>query len=161
MAAEYVPNPLPKLEWGVIPAPVYRLMTVLAAKSSGLANQNDPADWPSADSPQDFADFFAEQLRLSHSSAQAAIDFRSLVTAYAHKFHNPRPLLNSLASAQQSTPQGLIRRYNSKTVDALRQILSSEPDAGVIAAGFPSLTTDEINELIGTVSVNSAGLKID
>ncbi|WP_146078748.1 hypothetical protein [Rathayibacter rathayi] len=118
-----------------------------------MINQNatklDDETWP--DEPGDVEPLFQSALFATHRANQASRDLRALLTAYAHQFHQPRPVMAELARAQDASPAGLLRRYNQKHVDAISSLLSSTPDLQIIQAGFPSLSTAELSQFTSDV----------
>lgn len=105
---------------------------------------------------------FQEELRLAigaaHKTTRAATDLRALLSAYAHKFHNPRPVISDLARAQDTSSQGFIRRYSEGTVDAVASLLSSKPDVEAVLLAFPSVSILDLVDLGGTVGAAAQAL---
>lgn len=140
--------------WGRIPAPVAQLAQILAKKASKDAARLTRAEWPTE--PQDVQDLLRRTISDAHKVAQAGTDLRALLSAYAHRFHKPRPLLADLARAQNTSPQGFTRRYSDATVVAIEQLLSRSPDITLIQDAFPSVSRDDLASLIGPVGAEAA-----
>ena len=95
---------------------------------------------------------------LRRTRPPAATDLRALLSAYAHKFHNPRPVISDLARAQDTSPQGFIRRYSEGTVDAVASLLSPKPDVETVLLAFPSVSVLDLVDLGGTVGTAAQAL---
>lgn len=140
--------------WGEIPAPVAKVIDLLAKVAAREANQLTTIDWP-----RDVADVgqpLAIALGHSQRAIVAATELRALLSAYAHVFHNPRPVLAALARAQQTSSQGFVRRYSDKTVAAIDELLSDTPDVTVILRGFTALAASDLAGIDGPVGMTSA-----
>lgn|GEM_PF-4312754 len=87
----------------------------------------------------------------AHKISKAATELRSLLTAYAHQFHEPRPVMSDLAKAQDATRQSIPRRYNQAMVDAIRELLSDEPNTAIIRHAITSLTRADLEGVHGAV----------
>lgn len=140
--------------WGRIPAPVAQLAQILAKKASKDAARLTRAEWPTE--PQDVQDLLRRTISDAHKVAQAGTDLRALLSAYAHRFHKPRPLLADLARAQNTSPQGFTRRYSDATVAGIEQLTSETPDLALIRDAFPSISLDDLTALDGPVGTAAA-----
>lgn len=138
-----------ELPWGTMPAVIVELAMVLATKASESARHAQRIKWPAE--PGDIQD----QLRLAigdaHKITKAGTDLRALLSAYAHRFHTPRPVISDLARAQDTSSQGFIRRYSEGTVDAVHSLLSESPDVRLIIDAFPSVSMRDLGDLGGSV----------
>lgn len=137
------------LPWGTVPAVIVELARLMAKKAAADARRAEKINWP--DKPGDVQDELGRAISAAHKTARAATDLRALLSAYAHKFHNPRPVISDLARAQDTSSQGFIRRYSSGTVDAVASLLSPHPDAETILIAFPSVSLVDLVDLGGTV----------
>ncbi len=135
--------------WGLVPVPVVEAVHALNRKILGNGQHLDGLVWPKK--PRDVQDLLRMSVSDAHKVARASTDLRALLTAYAHRFHQPRPVMADLARAQEATPQGIPRRYGQANVDALTALLSDEPDIEVILAGLPSLALLDLTEFSGAV----------
>lgn len=139
-----------ELPWGTMPTVVVELAKVLAAKAAAASSHAQKIKWPTE--PGDIQD----QLRLAigdaHKITKAGADLRALLSAYAHKFHNPRPVISDLARAQDTSSQGFVRRYSAETVDAVNSLVSEVPDVNLILDAFPSVSMADLRELGGTLA---------
>ncbi|GAB3614711.1 hypothetical protein GCM10027415_30510 [Humibacter ginsengisoli] len=139
--------------WGRIPVPVAQLAQILAKKASKDAGRLTRAEWPTE--PQDVQDLLRRTISDAHKVAQAGTDLRALLSAYAHRFHKPRPLLADLARAQHTSPQGFTRRYSDGTVVAIAQLSSQTPDLRAIRDAFPSVSLDDLATIDGPVGASA------
>lgn len=137
------------LAWGTVPPVIVDLARLLAKKASADARRAEKIHWP--DKPGDVQDELRRAISAAHKTTRAATDLRALLSAYAHKFHNPRPVISDLARAQDTSSQGFIRRYSAETVDAVASLLSPNPDAEKILFAFPSLSVRDLGDLGGPV----------
>ncbi|WP_146082345.1 hypothetical protein [Rathayibacter sp. AY1C5] len=113
--------------------------------------------WP--DKPRDVQDLLRMSVSDAHKITQASADLRALLTDYAHRFHQPRPVMADLARAQGASPQGIPRRYGQGNVDGLASLFSDEPDVATILAGFPSLSLADLRDFSGSVGRNAKALR--
>ncbi|WP_146087013.1 hypothetical protein [Rathayibacter sp. AY1D4] len=135
--------------WGRVPGPVVEAVHALNKQILRSGQHLDGLVWP--DKPCDVQDLLRMSVADAHKVARASTDLRALLTAYAHRFHQPRPVMADLARAQDASPQGIPRRYGQASVDALASLLSDQPDVDVVLAGFPALSLDDLAEFSGTV----------
>lgn len=145
------------LEWGRIPRPVLELVEILSDKAAKDSARLRRMEWP--DGPQDVQDLLGRALSDAHKVTRASADLRSLLTAYAHRFHQPRPRFSELARAQDATSQGLNRRYSETTVSAISSLLSSEPDLQLIRNAFPSVSPHDLGTMSGAVGDMARSLR--
>lgn len=140
-----------EVQWGAVPAGILDVVRLLSHRARRSTDHLDELEWP--DSPGDVQD----QLRLAigdaHKISKAGTDLRAMLSAYAHKFHNPRPVISELARAQGTSSQGFIRRYSDATVVAVENLLSPSPDIDSILEGIPSLSLTDLSEVSGPVGV--------
>lgn len=110
--------------------------------------------WP--DGPGDFSPQLLRTLAETEAVMQAAKDLRSLLTAYEHKVHQPRPKMADIAQAQNASPQAVTGRYSAGTLGAIEEALRvgraepaeandgapiGPPDfSAALRQAFPSLT---------------------
>lgn len=123
--------------------PVLDILRILGERALDGATELDRLT--SESSHANIQDELCDALRAAHLTTRAAADLRALVSAYAHHFHEPRPVISALARAQDISPQGFVRRYSPDTVRAVASLLSPAPDAKVILAGLPSLREDDLS----------------
>jgi hypothetical protein len=132
-----------------VPAVIVDLARPMAKKAAADARRAEKIKWP--DKPGDVQDELGRAISAAHKTARAATDLRALLSAYAHRFHNPRPVISDLARARDTSCQGFIRRYSAGTVEAVASLLSSHPDAETILLAFPSVSLMDLVDLGGTV----------
>ena len=144
------------LPWGTMPPVIVDLARTLASKASTSAKHAAGIKWQTE--PGDVQDQLRMGIGDAHKIAKAGIDLRALLSAYAHKFHNPRPVISDLARAQDTSSQGFVRRYSEGTVDAVASLLSREPDVNLILAAFPSVSMMDLVELGGDVGAAARAL---
>ena len=147
-----------QLSWGTVPPVIVDLARLLAKRASENARKVERMKWP--DKPGDVQEELRLAIGAAHKTTNAATDVRALLSAYAHKFHNPRPVISDLARAQETSSQGFIRRYSEGTVDAIASLLSPKPNIEPILLAFPSVSIRDLVELGGTVGTE-AQLLID
>jgi hypothetical protein len=135
------------VRWGVMPPRVAALLDVLRWKAACAMRQVEQ-DWPTQ--PGDIEGPLAAALHAANEAERASNDIRSLLTAYAHRFHQPRPTLAVLARAQGTSPQGFTRRYTEKTVGGIAELLSPHPDVDRILTAFPSLERTDLVTVLRT-----------
>lgn len=81
----------------------------------------------------------------AHAIVTAAKDLRAVATAVSHSLQRPRPDLVALASAQQVSPSGLRRRYNSAVVPPLAKLMQGDsPDAKMLIDNLESLVPGDL-----------------
>ena len=146
------------LPWGTVPPVIVELARVLAKRASENARRAERIKWP--DKPGDVQEELRLAIGAAHKTTRAATDLRALLSAYAHRFHNPRPVISDLARAQDTSSQGFIRRYSEGTVDAVASLLSPNPDLETVLLAFPSVSVLDLVDLGGTVGA-AAQLLID
>lgn len=137
------------IEWGVVPAPIVDAIQLLTEVGADAASSISAIEWPPA--PSSVQDQLRGVVEGAHRSARAGRELRSLLTAYAHRFHQPRPTMAALAREQETTPQGIPRRYRDSHVRAIAELLSQHPNIDTIRAGFPSLTVAALSRVRGPV----------
>lgn len=145
------------LEWGRVPKPVLELVRILSEKAAKDSARLRRMEWP--DGPQDVQDLLGRALSDAHKVTKASADLRSLLTAYAHRFHQPKPRFSDLARAQDATSQGLNRRYSEATVTAITSLLSAEPDLQAIRDAFPSVSPHDLSTMSGAVGEAARSLR--
>jgi len=144
------------LLWGTVPPVIVNLSRMLAKRASENARRAERIKWP--EKPGDVQEELRLAIGAAHKSTRAATDLRALLSAYAHKFHNPRPVISDLARAQDTSSQGFIRRYSEGTVEAVASLLSSEPDTESILAAFPSVSILDLVDLGGAIATQAQKL---
>lgn len=122
--------------------PVLEILRILGERS--LEGAKELERLTSASSDANVQDELCDTLRAAHLTTRAAADLRAFVSAYAHRFLDPRPVISALARAQDISPQGFVRRYSPDTVRAIASLLSPAPDVKVILAGLPSLREGDL-----------------
>lgn len=145
------------LPWGTVPSVIVDLARLMAKKAASEARRAEKVTWP--DKPGDVQDELRRAISAAHKTARAATDLRALLSAYAHKFHNPRPVISDLARAQDTSSQGFIRRYSSGTVDAVASLLSSQPNIETILLAFPSISLADLVDLGGTLGETAQAMR--
>mgnify|MGYP003538171071 FL=1 len=145
-----------ELSWGTVPAVIIDLARLLASRASDNARRIERMKWP--DGPGDVQEALRLAIGAAHKTTKASNDVRALLSAYAHKFHNPRPVISDLARAQETSSQGFIRRYSEGTVDAVASLLSPKPDIEPIMLAFPSVSIADLVDLGGTVGAEAKRL---
>lgn len=138
-----------EVQWGAVPAVILDVITVLSRQARRSADHVDRLVWP--DAPGDVQDQLRMAIGDAHKISKAGTDLRAVLSAYAHKFHNPRPVISELARAQGTSSQGFIRRYSDATLSAVENLLSATPNVDVIREGIPSLSMIDLSELSGPV----------
>lgn len=145
------------LPWGTVPAVIVDLARVMAKKAAADARRAEKIRWP--EKPGDVQDELRRAISAAHKTARAATDLRALLSAYAHKFHNPRPVISDLARAQDTSSQGFIRRYSSGTVDAVASILSPQPDIETVLLAFPSISLADLVDMGGALGEAAGAMR--
>lgn len=136
--------------WGVVPRPIVDLLDVFGGIAFRSSHAVHDVVFPT-DRPGDAQDAFNTTVAGAHRVHLAGADARSLLSAYSHRFHKPRPNLSDLAAAQDIAPQGLIRRYNKATVAAIDELLSDTPNIATVLAAFHSLRLEDLTAVPGPV----------
>lgn len=142
--------------WGLVPKPVVEAVHALNAKILRSNEHLGRMVWP--DKPRDVQDLLRMSISDTHKVARASTDLRALLTAYAHRVHQPRPVMADLARAQDATPQGIPRRYSQANIDGLAALLSDEPNVELILTGFPSLSLSDLEGFSGAVGTAAASI---
>lgn len=145
------------LPWGTVPAVIVDLARLMANKAAADARRAEKVSWP--DKPGDVQDELRRTISAAHKTARVATDLRALLSAYAHKFHNPRPVISDLARAQDTSSQGFIRRYSSGTVDAVASLLSPQPNIETVLLAFPSISLADLVDLGGAVGEAAGAMR--
>lgn len=145
------------LPWGTVPPVIVDLARLMAKKAVNDARRAEKVSWP--DKPGDIQDELRRAISAAHKTTRAATDLRALLSAYAHKFHNPRPVISDLARAQNTSSQGFIRRYSSGTVEAVASLLSAQPDIDAVLLAFPSISLADLVDLGGAVEDAAAAMR--
>lgn len=146
-----------ELPWGTVPAVIVDLARLLARRAATDAKRAENIKWP--DQPGDVQTELRLAIGAAHKTAKAATDLRALLSAYAHKFHDPRPVISDLARAQDTSSQGFIRRYSDGTVEAVASLLSPTPDPEVVLHAFPAVSLLDLIDLGHAVGVAAKTLK--
>ena len=136
-------------EWGVIPEEVVSVARLLSEKVARASKRFESRDWPKQ--PGDVQDTLRLAVGDAHAAARASTDLRSLLTAYAHQFHQPRPVMADIARAQDTSRQGIPRRYSATTVEAIAELLADQPNTALVLHAFPSLTLTDLTKLNGPI----------
>lgn len=145
-----------EVQWGAVPAVILDVITVLSRQARRSADHVDRLVWP--DAPGDVQDQLRMAIGDAHKISKAGTDLRAVLSAYAHKFHSPRPVISELARAQGTSSQGFIRRYSYATLTAVENLLSAKPDIASIREGIPSLSLVDLSELSGPVGMAASEL---
>ncbi len=145
-----------EIAWGTVPTVIIDLARLFAKRASENARRVERIKWP--DKPGDVQDELRLAIGAAHKTTRAATDLRALLSAYAHKFHNPRPIISDLARAQDTSSQGFIRRYSEGTVDAVASLLSPRPDINALLVAFPSVSILDLVDLGGVVGARAQEL---
>lgn len=136
-------------DWGRVPMPILELVRILSEKAADDSNHLQRIKWPLE--PQDVSEPLRRAISDAHKINKASNDVRSLLSAYAHRFHQPRPVLADLARAQGTTSQGFVRRYSEVTVKGIESLLSEDPDLDAIRRAFPSVSMPALATMTGPV----------
>ncbi|SKA80785.1 hypothetical protein SAMN06295879_0242 [Agreia bicolorata] len=142
--------------WGLVPKPIVEAVQALNGKILRNSEHLGKMVWP--DKPRDVQDLLRMSISDAHKVARASADLRALMTAYAHRVHQPRPVMADLARAQEASPQGIPRRYSQANVDGISELLSDEPDIELILIGFPSLSLADLTNFSGAVGAAATTL---
>lgn len=121
--------------WGAVPASVRGLVDVLEEQIAEHSQRLSAIEWPT--SPGDISPALLDTLREVEAVFSAAKDLRSVLTAYAHQVHQPRPVMADVARAQGASPQAVATRYTTKTVEAVEALIAAE-DAASVAKPDPN-----------------------
>jgi len=140
--------------WGEVPDSMRVLINALRGSVARHSEELENIAWPAG--PGDFSPQLLRTLSETEAVMQAAKDLRSLLTAYAHKVHQPRPKMADIAQAQNASPQAVTGRYSASTLGAIEGALRvgrgepAEADDGgpvgppdfsaALRHAFPSLT---------------------
>lgn len=144
------------LLWGTVPPVIVELARVLARRAAENAKRAERIKW--SDKPGDVQEELRLAIGAAHKTTRAATDLRALLSAYAHKFHNPRPVISDLARAQDTSSQGFIRRYSEGTVDAVASLLSPKPHVETVLLAFPSISVLDLVNLGGAAGLSAQAL---
>jgi hypothetical protein len=136
-------------DWGVVPPVIAAVAQLLATKIEEQAAYLKRMQW--SDEPGDVQDDLNEHLAGAHRMVKASTDMRALLTAYAHRFHEPRPVMAELARAQETSRQGVVGRYGEGTIRGIQELLSRHPNVAVIYESFKSLSMLDLASLPGAV----------
>jgi hypothetical protein len=142
--------------WGLVPKPVVEAVQALNSKILRSSEHLGKMVWP--DKPRDVQDLLRMSISDAHKVARASADLRALLTAYAHRVHQPRPVMAELARAQEASPQGIPRRYSQANIEGIGELLSDEPDVELILIGFPSLSLSDLTSFSGAVGAAASKL---
>ena len=107
--------------WGTVPMSIALLVDLLEARISGHSATLSSTRWP--DLPGDITPALTKTLSETESVFAAAKDLRSLLTAYAHKVHQPRPTVAEIARAQRTSSQAIATRYTPELLAAIEVAL--------------------------------------
>lgn len=138
-----------EVQWGAVPAVIIDVIAALSRQARRSSDHVNRLVWP--DTPGDVQDQLRMAIGDAHKISKAGSDLRAVLSAYAHKFHNPRPVISELARAQGTSSQGFIRRYSEATLTAVENLLSATPDIDAIREGIPSLSLIDLSELGGPI----------
>lgn len=127
--------------WGRIPPIIETLTRSLESKISVASALLGEMRYPNQ--PQDVEPTIARALQLTQEINEASRDLRAALSAYAHKIHQPRPRIATIAEAQAASSQGLTRRYSETAEQSLRDLISGTASSTQVQAAFPSLTPSE------------------
>lgn len=145
----YIPSGLvPATQWGLIPPVLDILTQTLKDKIAAACARLNETHFP--DNPADVEQAMARTVRHTHEINAASRDLRAALSAYAHKIHQPRPRITTIATAQEASPQGLVRRYSESTEQALRALIRGTTTAEQLLAAFPTLTEPEAAAIVQT-----------
>ncbi|REJ07375.1 hypothetical protein DY023_04030 [Microbacterium bovistercoris] len=142
------------VQWGEVPESVRIVIDALRANIAHHAAALEAITWPRG--AHDIDDELTETLQQTEAVLQASKDLRSFLTAYAHRFHQPRPTMANVARAQNASPQAVSSRYSKSTVEGIAALREFEKAAAAgrtpindspqwttltaaIATGIPSL----------------------
>ena len=149
--------------WGAVPASVRGLIDVLEEQIAQHSARLSSIDWPAA--PGDISPALLETLREAEAVFAAAKDLRSVLTAYAHQVHQPRPVMADVARAQGASPQAVATRYTIKTVEAVEALIAAEaaiaspkPNAAQVRTAISHAASELERALLTTVPLDAAGL---
>lgn len=157
-----------KAPWGEVPPLVRELIDSLRRSISEHAKTLEHVEWPTQ--PGDISPALLATLAETERVFEASKDLRSLLTAYAHQIHEPRPKMADVARSQNASPQAVTTRYSAKTMAALVELLSHETEIAeafensIIKQGFPSLThvgAIDMPRIIGDTVVDVSSLISD
>lgn len=113
--------------WGEVPESIRVVVDALRANIARNATALEDVDWPRG--PHDINEELTGTLQQAEAILQASKDLRSLLTAYAHRFHQPRPTMANVARAQDTSPQAVVSRYSQSTVQAISVLRTFESEA--------------------------------
>lgn len=108
--------------WGKVPLSIENLVLLLEARISGHSAKLSSIEWPQL--PGDITPALTATLAEAENTFAAAKDLRSLLTAYAHRVHQPRPTVADVARAQRSSSQAIATRYSAELVSAIEVAMS-------------------------------------
>jgi len=134
----------PAVQYGVIPRPIFELMSRLREKVARADAALQSVPWQWNEQAHNREPFMVETLAASQRCIDAATDLRALMTAYGQVFHDPKPLLVRLARAQRASSAGLVKRYTPNHVEAIDQLLSRSPDVGRITKAFRTVAREDL-----------------
>ncbi len=123
--------------WGITSPHVLYLARLIEDQISACVD--DLRNVPFYSSVGNIEPALTRKIELTNNINGLSKDLRSMLTAYAHKVHEPRPRVTSIAEAQGTTTQGLLRRYNAQTADAVRAVADGQATKALLTEAFPSL----------------------
>lgn len=143
--------------WGSVPSVVAELVELLERTIAEHSRKLSAIEWPTT--PGDISPALLETLRETEAVFAAAKDLRSVLTAYAHQIHQPRPVMADVARAQGASPQAVATRYTASTVDAIKALLAAsevvdsvKPDPEHVRAAIARATSEVERSLQSHVS---------
>lgn len=143
--------------WGSVPPAIAELVELLERTIAEHSQRLSAIEWPTT--PGDISPALLETLRETEAVFAAAKDLRSVLTAYAHQIHQPRPVMADVARAQGASPQAVATRYTASTVDAIKALLaasevvdSAKPDPEHVRTAIAHATSEIERSLQSHVS---------
>ncbi|MCD1267819.1 hypothetical protein B5M43_003020 [Microbacterium sp. MEC084] len=140
--ADRLPNPV----WGLVPEPVSGVLQRLKERAATAAEEMDTSGIAGT-TPRNHNEAFINLSRAAETADQATRDYRSVFNAYVHRFHQPKPPIGRIAAAQGVITQVFAKRYTSKTVAAVKALISPWPDLDALRAGISSLGFEDLRGL--------------
>lgn len=134
-----------------IPAPVAGLLANLATvrtnPAADFAHSTPPRWTPTAtDLPDDSTEEWLQRVAgVSTELADRSADIRALLTAYGQAVADPRPELSALARWQRVSPSALRHRYNEQHVQAVRELLKTDPLIDIVLEPFLSVIDSDFH----------------
>lgn len=144
--------------WGRVPEPFVALVLAFTEDVRAAEDKLGSIPWPS--DVGDAEPRLVTALEATERVQAASRDLRSALSAYAHKIHQPRPRVGAIAEAQNTSTQGLIRRYTDQVEDSVRALIDGEATVEDLTSAFTSLTPERARSIIDVSLGAPTGIEV-